>query len=504
MYVKAPFASYSDAGYLDGAAPFKTSGTAYTRLPMVYVAANDGMLHAFYAGSSTTDPLGGKERWAFVPSMVLPNLYKLADDNYKNNHAYSVDGTPAVGDFYDTSASAWKTMLMAGLNGGGKGYYALDITDPETPKGLWEFKWSDTCYDSSNATTHYADCHIGYTFSNPLLTKLTDGTWVVFVASGYNNVNSPVKTGDGNSYLYVLRAYDGKILYKIATNNPDSTPVGTATTPSGLNHIVNWVDSTLVNNTTLRVYGGDLLGNMWRFDVNDILAPVGREATLIGQARTAGASGTAQPITTRPELALKGSEPFIMFATGRLLGTSDLSDTQVQSIWGVVDPLSNTTTAYADLRAALKPMTMTQVGTGSTATRTIACTGTSTECNFTTGWVVDLPDSGERVTVDMKLQLGTLVVASNVPATDACTIGGYSWLNFLNFTTGAEAANSTGGAVSQKLSDSLAVGLNIVRLPDGKTVVITTTSDAKQTTVAAPFDTPSPTGKRISWREISQ
>ena len=118
--------------------------------------------------------------------------------------------------------------------------------------------------------------------------------------------------------------------------------------------------------------------------------------------------------------------------------------------------------------------------------------------------MVDLPDAGERVNVDMKLQLGTLVVASNVPATDACTIGGYSWLNFLNFTTGAEAANSTGGAVSQKLSDSLAVGLNIVRLPDGKTVVITTTSDAKQTTVAAPFDTPSPTGKRISWREISQ
>lgn len=503
VYVKAPFASYTDDGYLsavtgvNGGTAFKTSGTASTRLPMVYVASNDGMLHAFYAGTSTSDPLGGTERWAFIPSIVLPNLYKLTDDNYANNHRYSVDGTPTVGDFYDTSSTTWKTMLVAGLNAGGKGFYALDVTDPATPKGLWEFKWSDTCYASGDSTTHYADCHLGYTFSNPIITKMTDGTWVVLVTSGYNNVNSPAKTGDGQGYLYVLRAYDGKILYKI------STGVGDATTPSGLNHIVNWVDSTLVNNTTLRVYGGDLLGNMWRFDINDTIAPAGREATLIGQAKSPGASGLPQPITTRPELALKGSDAFILFATGRLVGSDDLTDTQVQSIYGVVDPLTNTTTAYTNLRGSLKPMAMTTVGSGSTATRTIACSGSSSECNVSTGWVIDLPDSGERVNVDPKLQLGTLVVASNVPQTSECTIGGYSWINFVNFITGAAVANSTGGAVSQKLSDSLAVGLNIVRLPDGKTVVITTTSDAKQTTVAAPFDTPSPTGKRISWREIT-
>ncbi len=497
VFVKAPFASYTDAGYVDGGSPFKTTGTAATRPPMVYVASNGGMLHAFYAGSSTTDPLGGKEAWAHIPSMVLPNLYKLADNNYAANHQYTVDGTPSVGDFYDTNASAWKTMLVAGLNGGGKGYYALDITNPATPKGLWEFKWSDTCYNSADATTHYADCHVGYTHNNPLITKLADGTWVTIVSSGFNNVNSPVKTGDGVGYLYVLRAYDGKILYKIATGAGDST------TPSGLNHLINWVDSTLTNNTTLRVYGGDVLGNMWRFDVNDTIAPAGREATLIGTAKSPGGGGLAQPITTRPELAENSGQPFILFATGRMLGTSDLIDTQVQSIYGVVDPLS-ATTAYADLRGSLKPLALTQVGTGSSATRTVACSGSTTECNITAGWVIDLPDSGERVNVDPKLQLGTLVVASNVPENSACTIGGYSWLNFINFATGLAVANSPGGAAAQKLSDSLAVGLNIVRLPDGKTVVITTTSDAKQTTVAAPFDTPSPTGKRISWREISQ
>jgi Tfp pilus tip-associated adhesin PilY1 len=168
-----------------------------------------------------------------------------------------------------------------------------------------------------------------------------------------------------------------------------------------------------------------------------------------------------------------------------------------------VDPLT-AGTAYTDLRGSLRPLTMTQSGSGSSAVRTIACVGTTAQCNASTGWRVDLPDSGERVNVHMKLQLGTLVVASNVPQNSACTIGGYSWLNYLNYATGMAVANSTGLRVSQRLSDSLAVGLNIVRLPDGRTVVITTTSDAKQTTVGAPFDTPSPTGKRISWREISQ
>ena len=490
VYVKAPFASYSDAGYTT----FKTNNAS--RTPMVYVAANDGMLHAFYAGTSITDTQGGQEAWGFVPSIVLPNLYKLADDNYANNHVYSVDGTPTVADYYDTASTpTWKTILVAGLRAGGKGYYALDVTDPANPKGLWEFKWSDTCYNSAVPATAYADCHVGYSYSNPIVTKLNDGTWVVIVTSGYNNVNSPVKTGDGLGYLYVLRAQDGMILYKIATTAGDSS------TPSGLNYMNGMTDNGLVNNTATRIYGNDLLGNIWRFDINDTIAPAGREAALIGTAKTSG--GIAQPISTKPEVALNGTNVFIMVATGKMLGASDLSDTQQQSVYGFVDPLT-AGPVYPDLRAALKPLAMTTVGSGSTATRTVSCTGNAAACNVAAGWVIDLSDIGERVSVDMRLQLGTLVFGSNVPQSSACTIGGYSWLNFVNYATGAAVASSSAGAVSQKLSDSLVVGLNIVRLPDGRTVVITTTSDAKQTTVGAPFDTPSPVGKRISWREISQ
>ena len=332
-----------------------------------------------------------------------------------------------------------------------------------------------------------------------MISKLTDGTWVVFVTSGYNN-------DDGGGYLYALNAVTGKIIFRMATG------VGSTGSPSGLNHINNWVDNTLADNTTQRMYGVDIIGNVWRFDTANNVGTNGLQDTwLIGTAKDTAATPAPQPITTRPELAEVSGSPYVFFATGRLLGTTDLTNTQKQSIYGVkdtmgepVDASNNPVAVYTDLRGSLKPETITQVGSGSTATRTVACSGSTTQCASSNGWVVDLPESGERVNVDMKLQLGTVVVASNVPDTDACSIGGHSWLNFFNYATGTAVANSAGGSVGQFLSASLAVGLNIIRLPSGKTVVITTTSDAKQTTIGAPFDVPAPTGKRISWREISQ
>jgi Tfp pilus tip-associated adhesin PilY1 len=504
VFVKGPFAEYDDTGY----AAFK-NGAAASRTPMVYASANDGMLHAFYAGSSIVDTNGGNEAWAFIPTMVLPNLYKLASENYEAGHVYTVDGTPSVGDVDDPillpapPTPRWKTILVSGLNKGGKGYYALDISDPENPKALWEFK-----HDAGNcvtvdattkapATDEYSDCHIGYSFNNPVISKLRDGRWVVFVTSGYNNVNSPSAPGDGVGYLYVLDAMTGKILYKIDTG------AGDAATPSGLNHISAWVEgSTIRNNLTERVYGVDLLGNVWRFDVNDILNASGREATLIAQV--VDGSGVGQPITTRPELAMVDGSAYVYVGTGRYLGTTDAGNLQTQSVWALRDSLSSTT--MTNLRSTLRKMTVVNQGSGTAAYRTNSCT---TNCGSMYGWFVDLPDSGERVNIDMKLQLGTLVVASNVPETNACNFGGYAWLNYFNNRTGEAIANSQDHAVGRRLvgtggQESLAVGLNIVRLPSGKTVVIATTSAAQQLTVEAPFDVAPPTGKRVSWREIVQ
>jgi type IV pilus assembly protein PilY1 len=323
------------------------------------------------------------------------------------------------------------------------------------------------------------------------------------LTSGYNNVNAPSKTGDGVGYLYVLNAFTGKVIYKISTN------AGSAGTPSGLAQINNYVDNAVVNNTTLKVYGGDVLGNIWRFDVNDTIAPSGREATKIGVAETAG--HVVQPITTRPELAELNGKPMVFVGTGRLLGATDVGDATGQSVYGIVDP-SIGDPVYADLRASLKPLALTQVGSGTAATRTIACTGTTAQCGSTTGWVVDLPASGERVNIDMKLVLGTLVFASNVPDNSACTTGGYSWLNYLDFATGTAVIGGTSGSVGVFRDGSLAVGLGVWRLPTGggsgtdpgKFVGTVSGSDGSTTTTPVPVKSPVPDGKRISWREIAQ
>lgn len=503
VFIKAPSAEYSndtDPGYVG----FRSAQGS--RTPMVYVAANDGMLHAFKAGTSLVDTQGGEEAWAFIPSIVLPNLYKLASENYAAHHVFSVDGTPTAGDVFDKTTSTdcalsvptspescWKTILVGGLNKGGQGYYALDVTDPANPKGLWEFKKSSSCI-SVNATTKaptttaYADCHLGYSYNNPVIGKLSNGRWAVFVTSGYNN-------DDGIGYLYVLDAITGQILYRI------STGVGDTSNPSGLNHIRGWADNAMFDNTIKRIYGVDLLGNIWRFDVNDALGASGREATLVAQV--VDDTNAPQPITTKPELAEVGGSPYVFVATGRYLGTTDITDTQTQTVWGIKDALG--TDPVTDLRTTLGERIISNVGSGTSAYRVL----TSTNCDVGNGWFADLPDSRERVNIDMKLQLGTLIVPSNVPTSNACNIGGYGWLNYFNYATGCAVSNSPNESVGMRLvgatgTESLAVGINIVRLPSGKTVVIATTSAAEQITLEAPFDTPPPVGKRISWREVVQ
>jgi len=485
VFARAPFAEYTENNYQS----FKTDNA--TRTPMVYAAANDGMLHAFYAGTTTTDPLGGQERWTFIPTMVLPTLYKLADTRWDVLHQYSVDGTPTIGDVHDSAASptapyyGWKTILVGGLNGGGKGYYALDVTNPATPKALWEFKHTPTC--AGTPVGQSSDCNLGYTFGNPQISKLADGRWVVFVTSGYNNVTTPTaNTGDGQGYLYVLNALTGQIIYKI------STGVGDATTPSGLSKINNFVLDTVVNNQTEQLYGVDQLGNVWRFRVNGTQSAT-KLITLVDNATPTPAP---QPITTKPELAEFGSPPttYVYVATGRYLGTTDLPSTQQQTVWGIKD---TGTYPIANPRTAMSRLTTTENTT--TNVRSTTC---ATNCTINDGWYSDLPLSGERVNVDMKLQLGTLVVASNIPQNNACAIGGISYLSFFDARNGLQVPGSAqfGG----KLSDSLAVGINVVRLPDGRTVVIATTSDATQQTQETPIPPGDPQGRRTSWRELVQ
>ncbi len=459
-YIGPPVFSYPYLGYSE----FKTAQAG--RADTVYMGTNDGMMHAFAASD-------GAERWAYVPSMVIPNMWKLASTSYSTNHVNFVNGSPVTSDICtancDIAATAvWKTILVGGLNGGGRGYYALDITEPTTPVLLWEF-------------TSTTDGDLGYSFGLPVITKKTDGTWVVLVTSGYNNT-SP---GNGIGYLYVLDAGTGAIISKI------STAVGNTTTPSGLAKIAGW-NNEPAGNKVGYVYGGDLLGNVWRFDINST-ANVLKFATLFD------AFGTSQPITTTPVLGTILGKRVIFIGTGKYLETSDLTTTQVQTQYAIKD--DEATATLVNPRTTLVQQTLTANPDGS-ATRLAS----SNTVNFATGrgWYINFPDSKERVNIDSKLVQGTLLVPTIVPSNTVCSPGGYGWLNFFDYLTGG-AVDTTVTLMASIKYDSVIAGINVIYIRGISRVSVATATDPTpeiQDRVIIKGARAGFSGKRAIWREL--
>lgn len=457
-FVGKPRYEYADAGY----SAYRTAQA--NRQGMVYVAGNDGMLHAFNADNGT-------ESWAFIPSFIAPTLYELANTGYGKNHRFLLDGSPIVGDVYFDNA--WKTLLVGGAGRGGVGYYALDVTSPATPKALWEFKYSATCYAEEDPTTHSSDCHLGRSIAEPRIAKLSDGTWVVLVTSGYNN-NTSGKNGDGIGYLYVLNAKTGKILKKIATT------AGNSTTPSGLGKMTVYGPALRINNTALYVYAGDLLGNVWRFDPNN--------GTVFHVAQVKDEDDNPQPITTRIVLGETGipATLTLFFGTGRYLGLSDIQDTSVQTVYAIKD---NGATTLTD-RTVLDERTFTDT---SDTTREIA-----TSCaRPVRGWYLDLPDEGERLSIDPQFLGNVFVFGTSVPSDEVCVVGGgYSWLNFLDAETGCAVPTSNG--IASKFLEQQLPGLAVVIAEDGKTYAYKRDRSKEE----IPGNTDRPSGRVISKREL--
>lgn len=448
VYVKRPPFKYADAGY--DAFISAQSG----RQAVLYVAANDGMLHALKVSDDAT---GGTELWAYVPSMLIPEMYRLADVDYESKHRFFVDGAPVVADVYD--GAQWRTILVGGLGKGGRGYYALDVTDPANPKSLWEF----------------TDVDLGFTFGNPIVTKNKAGKWVVAFSSGYNNAS-------GKGYLYVVDAVTGAQLKKIGTS------AGSPAAPSNLGKINGWVDDD-TDNTAKLIYGADMLGNVWRFDFDDNLP--GSDAFLL--ART----GDSQPITTKPILSevAVGAKKYVVVsvATGRYLGVSDIADASLQSVYSFKDDWSS-----ADSLGLLRD-NVTMVKQKLMADRSGLDDPAPVDWATKAGWYVDLGlTSGERVNVDFDQQLNMLIVASNIPTPTACTPGGTSWLYY--FDVGS-------GKLLQKAyaSDSLVAGITTIVSSAGKLITLVQGVDGKNTPRLAPELNPGGVGtmRRIMWRELA-
>jgi type IV pilus assembly protein PilY1 len=479
-YLREPHNNYPDTAYTD----YKT--TYASRPGTVFVAANDGMLHAF-------DGANGNERWAYVPRIVMNKMAALASTTYGTNHQFTADGSPEVADVKINGQ--WRTMLVGGLNAGGRGFYALDVTDPTAPKVMWEL-----CADAAVCPQHN-EPELGLSFGNPQFGIWQD-KWVVFLTSGYNNIpgTDGVSTGTGTGMLFVVEAATGNVLARAKTNSGDTT------TPSGLAKITAISSDPLADAKVTYIYGGDVLGAMWRFDLTATSGAI--SVVKMGDA------GTSKPITTRPDVTQCGvpvtstdsngvtstktsATRIVLFGTGRLLDVPDTSNTSIQSLFALKDSGSALGTIPT---SNLVQQVLSVQGSSSNQT-TYAITNNAVDLTQKDGWYFNWNlNAGERMNLDPQIVSGVANVITNIPSSSsACSVGGTSNLYQVDVCTGQGVNGDPAGSTLS--NTSAAVGFIIVRLPSGQLKLITTFADGSNATSRTKeLDTAE--AHRVGWRRI--
>ena len=322
------------------------------RNPIVWVGAGDGMLHGFDASSGTN---GGKPIMSYIPEPVFSRLPDWASPSKPKVQSF-VDGSPFVGDV--KVAGNWATYLFSPLGRGGKGVFALDVTEAGTSDTVPVvhkltqanaaniFKWQFTVADDPN--------DLGYIVTEPTTNRLTgqsgqialmnNGKFAALLGNG-------VASASGKAVLYILFA-DGpnagdwtgrfkKIEADVGPGNGLSQPV--------------WLD-TNDDGTADVIYAGDMKGNVWKFDVSDA-SPANWKLAYFGKplyvAKDAG--GNALAITSAPEFR---SHPLgglmVNFATGKSVDAADFpNSTRTHAIFGIWDKAGFATMTAADLDTKL-------------------------------------------------------------------------------------------------------------------------------------------------------
>ncbi len=303
----------------------------------VLVAANDGMFHIFNAETGT-------ERFAYVPSQMFEKLSELTRPDYK--HQFFVDATPSVEDAYiradGSSEQSWNTIVVGGLRAGGRGYYALNITNnapEENPVNqvLWEFGPED----DPDAGGDKNNSDLGFSFGRPLIamSNAQDGMnkkWVAVFGNGYNSTSR-----DGDAVIYMLfidEGIDG--IWSASDLVKVNTGVGNDGTPNGIAD-VRAIDVN-GDGTIDRLYAGDLRGNLHVVNVLSTDPGDWRLASnrFILLKATAPNGGGSQPITVRPIVVNNTRDTdgvVVIVTTGSYFTQSDAIDESIQSIYGVFD-----------------------------------------------------------------------------------------------------------------------------------------------------------------------
>ena len=420
------------------------------RRGQLYVGGNDGMLHAF-------DTATGEERFAFIPTAVFPKLYKLTGKNY--THEYYVDGTPVIADVYD--GTNWRTILVGTLRAGGKGLFALDITNPDDIQLLWEF--------GENSIADEDAVKPGYSFPQPTVARLHNGQWAVVTGNGYKGEG----TNNGAAALYVINAITGVMIQSLEVQSPN-----TAGGENGLSspRLADYDSDGVAD----YAYAGDLHGNLWRFDLlgagasaptvtppsngnyGAINSPATFSVSYGGKpmfTATSTVGGKPQPITSAPSLVRHPTRKgyLVMFGTGKYFESGDKTGEEsfAQTVYGIWDmkTKAEATSAETVSRSKLQQQTITSATTGTGKTtkverdaRIISNNAVEWYTDFDStkpvnkrGWYLDLTlggFDGEMMIENMRSLGSMLLLQTLVPNDDPCANGNTNWLYAINPATG--------------------------------------------------------------------
>jgi type IV pilus assembly protein PilY1 len=413
------------------------------------------MLHGFNAST-------GEETFAFIPTAVFPNLNLLTAKNY--SHQYYVDGTPEVADVFD--GNSWRTILVGTLRAGGKGLFALDVTDPNNIDLLWEF--DEFNYLDNKGNGKKTDMvGPGYSFPKPTIARLHNGRWAVVTGNGYEGAN----TDSGKAALYIIDAITGELSHSLEVQSDHQASNGLSTP-----RLADYDGDGVAD----YAYAGDLHGNLWRFDLLGAGAdPERTTGPVYGDKNTAGrfevsfgkkamfkATASAnnnarQPIMAAPSLTRhpSGNGYLVIVGTGKYFEEEDKTgtETHAQSIYAIWDNQTRAeSTGVSGMpigRNALVQQTITATNLsaeGKTSglervARTLSDSAVAYYDNqgniSKRGWFLDLAVGssyeGEMMIENMRvLGRDTLLISTLVPNDDPCAHGSGNWLYALNPATG--------------------------------------------------------------------
>lgn len=377
--------------------------------PVLFVGANDGMLHAIDSTST-----GGDVLFSIVPNSVVSTLKELPKRTY--SHRFYVDGSPQQADV--RIGGSWRTYLFSANGAGGKSVMALDVTDAATSFSASDFKWE------------FQNPGLGHALHAPRSALLEGGSWVTLVANGPNSVGDRAR-------MFVLSTATGAVQQTLEVGT------GSASDPNGLTSVFP-ADSD-GNGKIDIIYGGDLHGNVWKFSVAGNSISVANAGSPLFVARDS--NGERQPITGALEAALHHISGQIVFAgTGKYfeVGDGDAGPSaQVQTFYGLWDKNDDSSISG---RGQLQEQTLGETTVDGDTFRTVSRTLIDWETKR--GWFIDLSvggaGSGERFIGRPRVLVGNVMFTSYLPQGDICNPGGVSRVYVMGLLTGSPALSIAG------------------------------------------------------------